>query len=447
MAKLKLNFSSARKSRDYYDDVPKNERPSIEDDSGAGMRPGPRDIVKADVNRINAKRREGVDKKAGNIAKNTVEKDPVFVKKSYLVPELSRNNKSYADETEPNSSMRGGAQYDNGGEDAPYYQADTGSESLRGNASSDDSESEYDLDKGLSDYYTKLAEKLRSYGVKSIPSFAELYKLFEGLLRPAIEAAIKARSSAGRTNMAEIDADAYARGMGGSSYISSMKKREMDNVSSDVIRLEGQYTSSMAEYLYKALSSMQQMESELERTRMTIAANRANAELEAATKLAALEYANSGKSSGSGTGKSSGKSSGKSTGKSSGKGGKGSGKSSGKGSSSDTAEEGKIPWGHTKKGSYFDGKWYEGDFSYLKKKYTYNDYAKYLNGLSDSERYLFFTSSSREWRIRRWQVQYNLAQVDYNDLYERYMPSGNPTGGSDHHSSGKGGVSWQEMLY
>ena len=260
--------------------------------------------------------------------------------------------------------------------------------------------------------------------MSNIPSFNELYGLFESFLRPSIEEAISARNRRGRQNMAELDADAYARGMGGSSYLSSVKARERANAAADITALEGKYTSSMAEYLYKAISSMQQMEAEMRKTQMTIAAEKAqlNAKLRAEAKLqeerlkaqAALANGKSGKSGKSGR----------------------SGKTGKSGKDSDTGSK----WGHTSKGAWFDGVWYDGDFSYLKKKYGYDDYAGYLGSLTPSERYLFFTSSSREWRMRRWQVQYNLPQVDYMDLYSSYMPSMRPGGGAH---GGKGGLTWQ----
>ncbi|MCR5809083.1 MAG: hypothetical protein K6G56_05925 [Clostridiales bacterium] len=285
----------------------------------------------------------------------------------------------------------------------------------------------YDIDRGISDLYNGLYSKLRAYGVTGIPKFSALYAMFESFLRPSIEAAIRARRRSGKANMAELDADAYARGMGASTYLSSIKAREQDAVESDVTGLEGRYSASMAEYLYKAVSSMQSLESDMAKTRMQLAAQaKARAEdrrferekLEAArienarlqrerlkaerenlmlsnnTKLRLQSMKNNVKAS----------------------------------VSDDTAGNEKR-YGHNKNGAYFDGEWYDGDFSYMEKKqYGYREYAKYLQKLSESERYLFFTSSDRYWRMRRWQVQYNLTEVDYGDLYSAYMPTGRSGG-------------------
>ena len=88
------------------------------------------------------------------------------------------------------------------------------------------------------------------------------------------------------------------------------------------------------------------------------------------------------------------------------------------GSSSDEGQSG-TNWGHNKNGAYFDGVWYEGDFSYLEHSAGFREYSTYIMGLTPGQRYLLFTSNKREWRMRRWQMQYNLTQADYNDLYER----------------------------
>ena len=278
-----------------------------------------------------------------------------------------------------------------------------------GEAAQEESSGGYDFDAGLTDYYNRLYERLRAYGVTSIPTLEALYGLFESFLRPSIEEAIRQRNRQGAYNMAELDADAYSRGMGGSSYLSSMKAREQDDIASDVMGLEAKYSASMAEYLYKALSEMQQLEASLQQTAMQIAAANARAQASA---------------SGSSGGRSSSSS-----------------RSSSKSSSSSSSEgesDNASHYGHNKNGAYFDGVWYDGDFSYLSNPAGYNDYADYIEGLTAGERYLLFTSSSREWRIRRWQMQYNLAQVDYEDLYNTYYTRP---------GSGGGGGRWLDALY
>lgn len=74
-------------------------------------------------------------------------------------------------------------------------------------------------------------------------------------LRPAYELAIGQRREQTDQNEAEIDADAIARGMGASSYVSDVKARQKDSESSDVTKLETEYAASLAKYLYEALDA------------------------------------------------------------------------------------------------------------------------------------------------------------------------------------------------
>ncbi|MBR0135288.1 MAG: hypothetical protein IJM18_03730 [Clostridia bacterium] len=367
MAKLEFSFVPRLKKREPIDDIPKKERPSPETEPNAaapaaagGEEPRPKGSLFSSVPRMAP--RSAAPLQAPAVEENS---EPQAV---------------------PNA------------DEAPAAQS--------GEGSGHDEGAEYDIDAGLSEFYNRLRSKLNAYGISSIPSFGELYSLFESFLRPAIDAAIAARNRRGRTNMAELDADAYARGMGGSSYLTSMKAREQDDIDSDINELEGKYGASMAEYLYKALTAMQQMESEIAKTRMTLMAR----------------YSYSGSNGGRG---------GRSN-----KGGKGKEKDDDKPSGT---------YGHNKYGAYFDGKWYEGDFSYLKKNASYTDYAEYLSSLSPSERYLFFTSSQRTWRLKRWQIQYNLPQVDYMDLYNSFMSS--PGGLGSYYGPRNGGGKWLNLPY
>lgn len=355
----RLIFGISRKKRDYTDDIPSNERPTpVSDESPAELTEAPAAFGGAQPGSPGA-------------------------------------------EPKPKTGMRSGP----GASEEPRGGAEeTPAEETSASAADDDG---YDLDAGLSDFYTRLRNRLRSYGVTSIPGFDELYGLFESFLRPAIDAAINARVKRGRSNMAELDADAYARGMGGSSYISSMKAREQDDVDSDISGLEGQYASSMSEYFYKAISAMQELEADMQKTRMNIAAQKAIA----MAKLNASGGGKSGKSGKSGSGKQ------------------------------------QTAYGHTKNGAYFDGTWYDGDFSYLSSGAGYNDYAGYLQSLTPAQRYLFFTSSQRTWRMRRWQVQYNLPQVDYMDLYSAYMPESGWADGFTSVPKGGGRPKWPNELY
>ncbi len=340
----------AGKPRDRWDDVPPNERPVPVADGGPGVPRMSADSPKAEA--------------------------------------------THAYPKEPDKPEKPGVPK----RDEPGDGADDAGEAQESGGSHAGFESLY------SDFYDRLYDALRSYGVTNIPAFNELYGLLESFLRPAIDAAIAGRERQARANMAELDADAYARGMGGSSYLSSVKAREQDAAASDVIALEGKYSAAMGEYLYKALAAMQDMEKAFRLAEMSLSA-----------------------SSHSGSG-------------GHGSGGHGGGGEGGGEDGRLHSDLGYVPYGHTSEGAYFDGVWYDGDFSYLEKPYTYSDYLKYLNTLSPRELDLFFHSDERQWRVKRWQLQYNLAQVDYLDLVARFgsirIPGG-PGGGSP----------WTQELY
>ena len=105
----------------------------------------------------------------------------------------------------------------------------------------------------IDDYYGSIISTLQSYGASpDLPGLESLYSQLEAFLRPAVDAAIEDRRNYGMTAMAELDADAYSRGMGGSTYLSSMKKREYDSIARDIARLESDYSAELAQYVYNA---------------------------------------------------------------------------------------------------------------------------------------------------------------------------------------------------
>lgn len=121
---------------------------------------------------------------------------------------------------------------------------------------------------GFDDYYNRLIAALRSYGVDmTLPTLEELYQQLSSFLRPSVDAAIANRRSYGDTVMAELDADAYSRGMGGSSYLSGMKNREYNAVASDIAAMESNYSASLARYLYNASNELQSIQLRFEQMR------------------------------------------------------------------------------------------------------------------------------------------------------------------------------------
>ena len=93
---------------------------------------------------------------------------------------------------------------------------------------------------------------------------ATLSETIRNWIRPAYEQAIEARrEQTGRIN-AELDADAWSRGMGQSTYLSDVKERQLNSESRDVDLLESDYASTLAGHLYDAMKEQQQMKIEVD---------------------------------------------------------------------------------------------------------------------------------------------------------------------------------------
>ena len=104
------------------------------------------------------------------------------------------------------------------------------------------------------EYYDTILGALNVPSISvSVPSKAELKEDISSYLRPGVDLAISKRRAAGETAKAELDADAVSRGMGASTYVSSMKEREDDDTQSDISIMEAQYTATLAERIAAAL--------------------------------------------------------------------------------------------------------------------------------------------------------------------------------------------------
>lgn len=100
---------------------------------------------------------------------------------------------------------------------------------------------------------------------KELPDSAEDWEIMSGYIReylersmrPMADAAIEAREKAAHANNAETDADAAARGMLGSTFVSSVKSRENSSAQTDIAGIEASYMSAVADKLYDALFAIQ----------------------------------------------------------------------------------------------------------------------------------------------------------------------------------------------
>lgn len=289
------------------------------------------------------------------------------------------------------------------------------------------------------DYYGRLISALHSYGIDmALPTLDELYSQLSAFLRPSVDAAIAGRQKYGETVMAELDADAYSRGMGSSSYLSSMKNREYDDIANDIAAMESNYNSTLAEYLYNAsnelaniqaqfaamnrqhelemqrqlqqqayenerLRRQQEFEAEQERLRRAYEQERLRSQQEFER---AMREAASGGSRGSGSG------GGKSTKPKMDK--PGAGRSTG----------GAVAYTDTGTGS----------------DANYHNYTVYMNTLSTSDRSNVFNSNSAYWTAIRDELRRNLSPAQYERLRAAFDP--NYSGGGGTSSGHMPGRNW-----
>ncbi len=80
-----------------------------------------------------------------------------------------------------------------------------------------------------------------------------LAERISAVLRPVYDRAIAAIFRGNRRSDAELDADAISRGMGSSTFVSDLKRRQDDAAADDVRELESDYGMKLADQLYKAM--------------------------------------------------------------------------------------------------------------------------------------------------------------------------------------------------
>ncbi len=162
------------------------------------------------------------------------------------------------------------------------------------------------------EYYGMIMNSLSVPSVSvSVPTKAELKEDISSYLRPSVDLAIEKRRTRGESAKAELDADAVSRGMGSSTYVSSMKEREDDDTEDDVSMMEAQYTATLAERIASALEKYESMSLQAQMQNAQYAYNAQSTALSLASQLYGTYLANSSKStgsSGSGSGKSAKKS-------------------------------------------------------------------------------------------------------------------------------------------
>lgn len=204
-----------------------------------------------------------------------------------------------------------------------------------------------------------------------IPSADTIRSQWQEALQPSLNAAIARRQTASQAAKAELDADAVSRGMGSSSYVSSVKEREGASAQQDIGEMEAQYGATLAERIAASLQSYDQMRLSVEQYNQQA---RQSAQ-QTALGLAGSWYQNQ-LSQQSALAQPSAKSA----------------------SSSAASSTAKVS-----------------------SNLSASDYLEYVENLSASQRQELFTSSQSYWKVRRDELMAALGSSSYLGLRERYL--------------------------
>jgi len=126
-----------------------------------------------------------------------------------------------------------------------------------GNPSGESGGEEYASDEDvlsgyINDMYARFAPQEAAYDTRNEE---EIRASVAAWLRPSYEQAISNRQVQTRQNKANLDADAIARGMGKSTYVSDVKNRQQNAESSDIASMEADYGSTLSKYVLDGVDS------------------------------------------------------------------------------------------------------------------------------------------------------------------------------------------------
>ncbi len=121
---------------------------------------------------------------------------------------------------------------------------------------------EYKVPEAYSQYLDQLQNSLlsKTETVNYNPlSPSALKSAIAKALRPGYDKAIQNRQASAATNRAAIDADAAARGVGASTWVTDVKNRQNDAMAKDIAGIESDYSGQLYQNLLSKLSEQDQM--------------------------------------------------------------------------------------------------------------------------------------------------------------------------------------------
>ena len=114
----------------------------------------------------------------------------------------------------------------------------------------------------IEDMYSRFAPEQIEYDVKSED---EIRSSVAAWLRPSYDQAIENRKEQTLTNKANLDADAIARGMGASTYVTDVKNRQQNAEAGDIATMEADYGSTLAKYVSEGVDTETDRQLEVEK--------------------------------------------------------------------------------------------------------------------------------------------------------------------------------------
>ena len=112
---------------------------------------------------------------------------------------------------------------------------------------------------GLGSFMQQMQSMLSMPEINYTPqSEAMLRAQLRSALRPQVDEAIAERKEATKETAAALDVDAWARGMGKSTYLTDMKERQLDDEADDIARMEAEYSATLASLLMEAMEAERQ---------------------------------------------------------------------------------------------------------------------------------------------------------------------------------------------
>lgn len=104
----------------------------------------------------------------------------------------------------------------------------------------------------IEDMYGRFAPQQIEYAARSEE---EIRSSIAAWLRPGYDQAIMNRKEQTLTNKANLDADAIARGMGASTYVTDVKNRQQNAEAGDIAAMEADYGSTLAKYVSEGVET------------------------------------------------------------------------------------------------------------------------------------------------------------------------------------------------